>query len=146
MTEPGRPFECIVTAAGDLRPLRPDRARSLAEREGKRLLIREVDAGEIRRERANRYWWAACVDTVRDLWQRERGHLIPKEAVHGALVTVFGGGLVETPLGPARTRSSTKTVREFNEMVEATREYVWHEWGVSIPSGEEWQQEHDHGE
>jgi hypothetical protein len=122
--------------------LHPDRARAFAEREARRVLLREVDAGEIRRDRANRYWWVAIVDTVRDIWQRERGYLIPKEAVHGALVTVFGGGLVDTPLGPARTRSSTKTVREFNEMVEAAREYVWHEYGVPIPSGEEWEREH----
>ena len=127
MSEPSRPFECVVTEAGDLHPRQPDRARGLSAHTGQGLMVRIVDAGEIRRDRANRYWWAACVGTVRDIWQRERGILIPKEAVHGALVTVFGGGLVETPLGPARTQSSTKTVREFNEMVEATREYVWHE-------------------
>ncbi len=142
MTEPGRPFECVATAAGELRPVRPDRARSFAEREGDRLVVRVMEADEIRRDRANRYWWAACVETVRDIWQRQLGCLIPKEAVHDRLVTIFGGGLVETPLGPARTSSATKTVREFNQMTEDVREYVWHEYGVPIPSGEEWEREH----
>jgi hypothetical protein len=142
MSEPGRPFECIVTAAGELRPVHPDRARALSTQEGQRVMVRLLDAEDVRRDRANRYWWVAIVGTVKTLWEREIDALIPKEAVHDKLVTIFGGGLVETPEGPARTSSRTKTVREFAEMTNDAREYVWHTYGVPIPSGEDWLRDH----
>jgi hypothetical protein len=142
MSEPGRPFGCIVTAAGELRPVHPDRARGLSTQEGQQVTVRILDAGELRRDRQSRYWWAAIVGTVKVCWEREIDALIPKEAVHDKLVTIFGGGLVETPEGPARTSSRTKTVREFAEMTNDAREYVWHTYGVPIPSGEEWEREH----
>jgi hypothetical protein len=140
--EPGRPFECIVTAAGELRPVHPDRARALSTQEGQRVTVRLLDADDIRRDRANRYWWVAIVGTVKGLWEHELDALIPKEAVHDKLVTIFGGGLVDTPEGPARTSSRTKTVREFAAMTNEVRDYVWHRWGVPIPSGEDWLRDH----
>ena len=140
--EPGRPFECLVTAAGELRPVHPDRARALSAQEGERVTVRLLDAGELRRERQNRYWWVAIVGTVRGCWERELDALIPKEAVHDKLVTIFGGGLVDTPEGPARTSSRTKTVREFAAMTNDVRGYVWHAYGVPIPSGEDWLRDH----
>jgi len=142
MGEPGRPFECVVTAAGELRPMHPDRARGLSTREGERVTVRLLDAGELRRERQNRYWWSAIVATVRGCWERELDALIPQEAVHDKLLTIFGGGLVETPEGPARTSSRTKTVREHAAMCDEVRDYVWHKWGIPILSGEEWLREH----
>jgi len=140
--EPGRPFECLVTAAGELRPMHPDRARALSTQEGQRVIVRLLDADDIRRDRANRYWWVAIVGTVKGLWERELDALIPKEAVHDRLVTIFGGGLVDTPEGPARTSSRTKTVREFAAMTNEVRDYVWHRFGVPIPSGEDWLRDH----
>jgi len=154
MGEPGRPFECIVTPAGELRPVHPDRARALSTQEGQRVTVRLLDAEDIRRDRANRYWWVAIVGTVKGLWERQLEEkrraagldglpiLIPKEAVHDKLVTIFGGGLVDTPEGPARTSSRTKTVREFAEMTNEVRDYVWHAYGVPIPSGEDWLRDH----
>jgi len=142
VSEPGRPFECIVTAAGELRPTHPDRARALAAQEGERVTVRLLDAGELRRDRQHRYWWGAIVATVRGCWERELDALIPKEAVHDKLLTIFGGGLVDTPEGPARTSSRTKTVREFAEMTNEVRDYVWHRYGVPIPSGEDWLRDH----
>lgn len=142
MSEPGRPFECVVTAAGELRPVHPDRARGLSTQEGERVTVRVLDSGELRRERQNRYWWAAIVATVQGCWERELEALIPKEAVHDKLLTIFGGGLVETPEGPARTSSRTKTVREHAAMCDEVRDYVWHRYGVPIPSGEDWLREH----
>ncbi len=128
-----------MTTAGELRPLHPARARGLSERQGEHVAVRILDQGDLRRDRQNRYWWGAIVDTVRDLWEREIQALIPKEAVHDKLVTIFGGGLVDTPEGPARTSSRTKTVREFAVMVDEVRTYVWHRYGVPIPTGEEWE-------
>ena len=142
MGEPGRPFECIVTAAGELRPVHPDRARALSTQEGQRITVRVLDAEDIRRDRQNRYWWVAIVGTVKVLWEREIDALIPKEAVHDKLITIFGGGLVDTPEGPARTSSRTKTVREFAAMTNEVRDYVWHRYGVPIPSGEDWLRDH----
>lgn len=145
MTEPrelGRPFECVVTAAGELRPAHPDRARGLSAREGERVMVRVLDSGELRRERQNRYWFGAIVATVRRCWERELDALIPKEAVHDKLVTIFGGGLVDTPEGPARTSSRTKTVRGFSVMCDEVRDYVWHKYGEPIPSGEDWLRDH----
>ena len=142
MPEPGRPFECLVTAAGELRPMHPDRARAFSILEGQRVTVRVLDAGELRRERQNRYWWGAIVATVQVLWERELDALIPKEAVHDKLVTIFGGGLVDTPEGPARTSSRTKTVREFAAMCDEVRDYVWHRYGQPIPSGEDWLRNH----
>jgi len=142
MGEPGRPFECLVTAAGELRPIHQDRARYLAEQEGSSVTVRILDAEDIRRDRANRYWWVAIVGTVKGLWEHELDALIPKEAVHDKLVTIFGGGLVDTPEGPARTSSRTKTMREFATMTNEVRDYVWHRYGVPIPSGEDWEREH----
>jgi hypothetical protein len=144
--EPGRPFECVVLETGELQPTQPARARALGARRGEVVTVREMTVAELRSERQQRYWFVAIVGTVRDIWQRERGYLIPKEAVHNALVTIFGGGLVETPLGQARTSSATKSKRKFNEMVEGVRDYVWHTYGVPIPSGEEWMREHCAGE
>jgi hypothetical protein len=146
VSEPGRPFECIVTVAGELRPVTPDRARALSTREGERVTVRVLDSGELRRERQNRYWWGAIVETVRGCWERELDALIPKEAVHDKLLTIFGGGLVDTPEGPARTSSRTKTVREFAEMTNEVRDYVWHKYGQPIPSGEDWLRDHADGE
>jgi hypothetical protein len=37
-----------VTAAGELRPVHPDRARGLAAQEGERVTVRLLDAGELR--------------------------------------------------------------------------------------------------
>lgn len=142
--EPGRPFECVVVAGGDLRPTDPGRARALGERQGEVLVVREMTPAQIRSERQSRYWFVAIVRTVRDIWIR-RGlipTLTPKEAVHDALMTCFGGGLVPTPLGPARTSSTTKTVKEFLAITEEVRGWVRHEYGVPIPSGEDWLRDH----
>jgi len=139
--EPGHPFEAIVTATGDLQPVDLARARLFLARAGQRLTLKEMDSGELRRDRQSRYWFKAVVGTVKQLWEKQCGHLIPKEAVHDRLVTIFGGGLVETPLGLARTSSSMKTVREFAQMTSDVIEYVWHEYGVQIPSSDEWRDE-----
>jgi len=134
--------EQIAESFGELRPVHPDRARALSTQEGQRITVRVLDAEDIRRDRQNRYWWVAIVGTVKVLWEREIDALIPKEAVHDKLITIFGGGLVDTPEGPARTSSRTKTVREFAAMTNEVRDYVWHRYGVPIPSGEDWLRDH----
>ncbi len=142
--EPGRPFECVVTEEGDLRP-RPGQARALGA--GEVVVVREMTPAELRRDRQNRYWHVAVVGTIRSIWIA-RGlvpSLTPAQAVHAALVTAFGGGLIETPLGASRTSSAMKTVKEFNRMVEAARDYAWHEYQTRIPSGEEWSMAHAQG-
>lgn len=145
--EPGRPFECVATQDGSLRPTDPGRARALGERQGEVLVVREMTAAELRRDRQNRYWHVAVVGTIRSIWIAKGliPSLTPAPAVHAALVTAFGGGLIETPLGPARTSSAMKTVREFNRMTEEARAYAWDTYQVRIPSGEEWSQAHAQG-
>jgi hypothetical protein len=144
----GRLFAGQVDGAGAFRLFPPAelafQAAVAEQPAGARLWVLLKTEEDIRSDRANRYWWVACVATVRDLWQKQLGTLIPKEAVHDRLVTIFGGGLVDTPLGPGRTSSRTKTTRAMYLMTEEVREYVWHEYGVAIPSGEDWLR--DHGE
>ena len=140
--EPGRFLRCVVTETGELRPTHPGRAADFLARAGEAVVVREMTAADLRTERQSRYWFGAIVATVRALWEKELGALIPKEAVHDKLVTIFGGGLVDTPEGPARTSSALKTKREFSRMVEEVRDYVWHRYGVPIPSGEDWLRDH----
>ena len=115
--------------------------KALIKRKGQRVELELRDEAAIRSHRANAYWWAVCVPFVQECWQRETGDVLPlpKEAVHDALVTAFGGGVVMTPLGKARRNSTAAmTVVEFSTLIDAVREYALQKYGSVIPTPEEW--------
>jgi hypothetical protein len=109
---------------------------------GEEVLLREVTADEIRSERQMRYWFVAIVGFFVEQWERDLGKRYSKEEAHAALMVAFGGGPVDTPLGPSYPSSKLKTKREFAEITNLVREYVWHKHQVNIPSGEDWMREH----
>lgn len=122
--------------------------QALQRKAGKRVWVELLSEAQVRSSQQNRYWWAVVVATVSDLWEREGLRMrtgegvqipLPKEVIHDALVTAFGGGVVETPLGKARRKSTPQmTVDEFSALIDATKEYVLHKYGVVIPEpGEE---------
>lgn len=109
---------------------------ALERRFGKgRFYVELRDEAEERSSQQNRYWWGVIVKAVREQWIREGVQIvtesgvempIPKEQVHDALVTAFGGGMVRTPLGRARKGSSSMSVEEFGHLIEVTSEW-WHD-------------------
>lgn len=151
MSEPGRSFACVVTPMGELRPVDEDRARALLSRAGQRIQVREVDAGEQRREKQNNYWWGVIVEVYRLKWQavleERHGYVvtIPPGAVHAKLLRIFGHDVeapvtYETPWGDEEYRPSSRvmSVRRFSRLIDDAREAYWHEYGEQIPSPDEW--------
>jgi len=126
-------------AGGALTPLSPAVSERLSDRrEGESIVLREVTPSELRSERQLRYWFGVVIPVFADQWEREKGRQYPKECVHSALMAAFGGGPVETPLGPSYPPSKFKSRAEFARIVDDAREYAWHAWGVNIPTpGEE---------
>ena len=135
-------FAAHVTDGGVLQVYDEAKWRqTLDKRVGKRVWVELLNEAQARSSQANRYWWAVCVATVQECWQRDRGDALPlpAEAVHDALVTAFGGGLVETPFGKARRKSSAQmTVDEFSGLIESTADYLNSKYGCVLPSPEEW--------
>lgn len=138
-----------VTPEGTLRIYETTRLDAwLAKRKGQRIELELRTEAQIRSSQQNRYWHGVVVSTVADLWEREGVRMrtaggvvipLPKEAVHDALVTAFGGGVVTTPLGRARRKSTTQmTVEEFSGLIDAVRDYALQKYGSVIPTPEEW--------
>lgn len=98
-----------------------------------------------RSTRANRYWYGAVVKTFQDIWSRGRvaADLPPytKEQVHDTLVRVLVGE-VEGPLGhkePAPTKVMDS--HEFWTLTEKARHMAFHDYGMNIPTPEEWRED-----
>jgi hypothetical protein len=105
---------------------------------GEEVLLREVTADELRSERQLKYWFGAVVKAIQACWLEERGKRYSKEEVHAALMTAFGGGLVQTPLGPSYPTSKLKTKRAFAEITDEARSYAWETYDCRIPTPDEW--------
>lgn len=133
-------FAGEVSAVGCLRLFDPGAfAIALGRRKGRRVWLRLLGERQVRADRANRYWWGACVETVRQCWQHASGAPLPlpKEAVHDALVAAFVG-VIETPLGYVRKRSRSLTSEQFSHLIEETRAYARERYRARIPTPEEW--------
>ncbi len=114
---------------------------------GKRFWVELLSEAQIRSSQQNKYWWGVVVDTVAQLWDVDGWRWkmangvevpLPKEAVHDALVTAFGGGVVATPLGKARRRSTAEmSVEDFSVLIENVKEYALHKYQIVIPDPEE---------
>lgn len=124
--------------------------KALAKRAGQRVEVELRSEAQIRSARQNRFFHGPVLDFVASLWWKDGVRYrtpdgadlpLPKEAVKDALVTAFGGGLIQTPLGKARRRSTADmTVAEFSEMLERIGDYCLHKVGARgvLPSPEEW--------
>lgn len=134
-------FAASVTADGTIRIHDHHRRdRWTAQRLDQRIEVELRDAAAIRSDRQNRYWWAVCVPFVQECWQRERGARLPlpKEAVHDALMTAFGGGWIDTPLGRARNSSARMKVDDFTRLIESVQEYALTKYEAVLPTPEDW--------
>ncbi len=142
-------FAAHVTDGGVLQVYDEAKWRqTLDKRVGKRVTVELLNEAQMRSNQVNRYWWGVCVKTVQECWHLAKveageAHIndlpMAKEHVHDALVTAFGGGMVETPLGKARKSSASMTVEEFSALIEATADYLNTRYkGVVLPKPEEW--------
>ena len=144
-------FLGMVGPDGLFHPWSPEAwVRWLEKRMGQRVEVELRDEAAIRSSRQNRFLHGPVLDFVAALWWKDGVRYrisdgaelpLPKEAVKDALVTAFGGGVIPTPLGKARRRSTADmTVVEFSEMLDRINEYCTHKEGARgpIPTPEEW--------
>lgn len=133
-----------VTSSGTIQLPLDERLRAwLVKRKGQRLEVELRDEAAIRSDRQNRYFHGPLIDHVAALWWEDGIRYcspegvefpMPREAIKDALVTAFGGGVIETPLGKARRRSTADmTVAEMSALFERINEYCVHKVGARGP-------------
>lgn len=133
-----RKFACRISDKGELKPAEPGRWIAwLTENKGRSV---EVAVSRPKRSsRANAYWWAVVVPLVAEILTREAKLDLPlsNEAVHYRLVAVFGPAQ-KTPLGRVGIRSSEMDSAQFSELVNQTRAWLLHKYGVICPTPEDY--------
>lgn len=142
--ESPRDFQVTVLPNGDLRPS----GRNYSARRGEILTVRELTPEDIRSARQLRYWFGAVIPVFRSVWKQPkdertkagrhgRGTDYGKMGTHAALMRAFGES-IDTPFGPAYPSSRFKTKREFSRIVDEARQFSLDEFGIPIPTPEEW--------
>jgi hypothetical protein len=112
----------------------------LSKRKGQRVEVELRDEAAIHSDRQRRYWFGVVVQTVSDIWTREKDREtpFPKEAVHGALVGAFGPEWTETPFGRERASFASMKKDEVRELIDRVAEWLKDRYGSILPSPEEW--------
>lgn len=80
-----------------------------------------------------KFWHGVICPAVAELWRQDKewSFTPDKGVVHGAfMVAVFG--VVRTPVGEARRSSTTLTLEEYSQLIEAAREHAWTKYHVTL--------------
>ena len=141
-------FSAHITDGGTLKVTEESAWRqALDKRAGKRVWVDLLTWAQIRSSQQNRYWFGCVVKFIAEQWHREGRRFttstgvevpLPKGVVHDALVTAFGSGFAETPLGRSRRSTKDYTMEEFSALIDETAAYVLDTYKVPLPSPEEW--------
>jgi hypothetical protein len=138
VTEDRFMFEGRVTDEGHVRPehVRETAAR-LRKWKGRRVLVEVTRYVKRRTNNQLAWYWVAVVPAVADHLSRGRVLPLSKDQAHYVLKAAFIGQ-EETPLGPAPISTGTLSAAQFSEYVERIRAHAASEWGLNIPSPDEY--------
>lgn len=81
-----------------------------------------------------KFWHGVICPVVAELWRQDKewSFAPSKGLVHGAfMAAVFG--LVKTPVGEARRSSTTLTLEEYSQLIDAAREHALEKYGQTLP-------------
>lgn len=112
----------------------------LAERKGQRLEVELRDEAAVHSDRQRGYWFGCVVQTVNEIWTREKGRELPyhKDAIHGALLRAFGTEWLDTPMGKERPSFASMSKAQVSKLIDGVAEWLVERYAVVLPSPEEW--------
>ena len=111
---------------GEMKPLEPELwAKAIESWPDGIVYVELQDEKRAHTRQQEKFWWGVVVPFVLELWKQERGWTVTPspEVVHDGFVrAVFG--VLDTPLGAARRSSTTLTLEEYSQLIEAAHEHV----------------------